>query len=196
MTMFAAPLLSIALEFWPGSGTLIALVGKWFVFWAVGVRLGLAGVRQFVQPSFTAKDIFKIADEKAWAIVRELGFANLALAIVGLASLVKPVFVLPAAIMAGNFYGAASVPHLLARGRTMKETIAMARDLFAFVMLAVLWSARWANPRGPTRDRATGGGRLYRQANDCQDRTTRIWNCRFGPLHMDLWITPSSTGAT
>jgi hypothetical protein len=32
------------------------LVGKWFVFWAaVGVRLGLAGLRQILQPSFTAE---------------------------------------------------------------------------------------------------------------------------------------------
>jgi len=137
VTMFAAPLLSIALDFWSGSGPIIALVGKWFVFWTVGVRLGLAGVRQIAQPGFTAKDIFKIADEKAWAIVRELGFANLALAIVGLASLAKPTFVLPAAIVGAIFYGAAGAQHLLARGRTTNETIAMASDLFAFIMLAL-----------------------------------------------------------
>ena len=101
VTMLAAPLLSIALEYGSGSGPLVALVGKWFVFWTVGVRLGLAGARQIVQPGFTAKDIFNIADEKALAIVRELGFANLALAIVGLVSLVEPTFVLPAAITAG-----------------------------------------------------------------------------------------------
>ncbi len=42
-TMFVAPLLSIALDrLWLG-GSSIELVGKWFVFWAVGVRLGLAG---------------------------------------------------------------------------------------------------------------------------------------------------------
>ena len=137
VTMLAAPLLSIALEYGSGSGPLVALVGKWFVFWTVGVRLGVAGARQIVQPGFTAKDIFNIADEKALAIVRELGFANLALAIVGLVSLVEPTFVLPAAITAGIFYGASGVQHLLAPGRTMKETIALASDLFAVVMLAV-----------------------------------------------------------
>jgi hypothetical protein len=38
--------------------SMIFLVGHWFVFWGVGIRLGLAGLRQFLQPSFTARDIF------------------------------------------------------------------------------------------------------------------------------------------
>jgi hypothetical protein len=137
VTMFAAPLLSIALDVWSGSGPLLALVGKWYVFWAVGVRLGLAGARQVLQPSFTAEEIFAISDEKAWLIVRELGIANFALAIVGLASLIKPAFTLPAAIIGGVFYGGAGVQHIFSRGRTTKETIAMATDLFAFVVLTV-----------------------------------------------------------
>jgi hypothetical protein len=33
------------------------IVGKWFVFWAVGVRLLMAGIRQIVQPRYTAETI-------------------------------------------------------------------------------------------------------------------------------------------
>jgi hypothetical protein len=60
-----------------GAADVMLLVGKWFVFWAVGVRLFIAGVRQVAQPQFTAESIFEIKDRAAFAIVRELGFANL-----------------------------------------------------------------------------------------------------------------------
>jgi hypothetical protein len=50
------------------------LVFRWFVFWGVGVRLLLAGVRQVIQPSFTAREIFHLASADAEVIVRELGF--------------------------------------------------------------------------------------------------------------------------
>ena len=53
------------------------LVFRWFVFWGVGVRLFVAGVRQVAQPSFTAREIFHLASPDAEVIVRELGFANL-----------------------------------------------------------------------------------------------------------------------
>jgi hypothetical protein len=65
-------------------------------------------VRQIVQPKFTA-EMFKINDEKAWPVVRELGIANLGLAVVGLASLAKPSFRLPVAIIAATFYGGAAL---------------------------------------------------------------------------------------
>ena len=101
------------------------------------MRLALAGARQILQPAFTAKEIFRIADDRASLIVRELGMANSALAIVGLMSLFRPTFVLPAAIAGGLFYGAAGLQHVLNRERTTKETIAMASDIFAFAMLAI-----------------------------------------------------------
>jgi hypothetical protein len=75
------PLASIAAEvvrFGHNIGDM-GLIGKSFVFWAVGVRPFLAGVRQVLQPSFTAVEIFEIHEPKALAIVRELGFANLSM---------------------------------------------------------------------------------------------------------------------
>ena len=38
-----------------GAADVMPLVGKWFVFWMVGVRLFIAGVRQVAQPQFTAE---------------------------------------------------------------------------------------------------------------------------------------------
>ena len=68
------PLVSIAAEgIRLGHGIAdVGLIGKWFVFWAVGVRLFIAGARQVLQPSFAATEIFEIHEPKALAIVREL----------------------------------------------------------------------------------------------------------------------------
>jgi hypothetical protein len=78
LTMLVLPLGSIAVEHGlHGAAPLMGLVSKWFVFWGVGVRLGLAGGRQVLRPGFTARDIFRLEDEGALPLVRELGVANL-----------------------------------------------------------------------------------------------------------------------
>lgn len=141
ITMFLAPAGSIAFELSKNPDLpLMSLVGKWFVFWGVGVRLGLAGLRQFLQPVFTAREIFHMQGEEALPLVRELGVANLASGVVGLASLAMPAFVLPAAISAGIFYAVAGVRHAMERGRSFNENIAMVSDVFiAVVLAAVVW---------------------------------------------------------
>jgi len=55
--MLVCPLTSIGIQILlGGSGVLTAaVVAKWFVFWMVGVRLFLAGLRQIVQPRYTAE---------------------------------------------------------------------------------------------------------------------------------------------
>jgi len=63
------------------------------VFWAVGVRLALAGLQQYLRPAFTSQDILGIDAPEAHVLVRELGGANLAAGAVGLASLAAPSFV-------------------------------------------------------------------------------------------------------
>ncbi len=115
---------------------LIPLVGKWFVFWSAGVRLVLAGLRQFFQPRFTSEQIFGIKSDEALPIVRELGVANFATGVVGIASLAQPSFTLPVAIAAAIFYGVAGIRHAAEGGRTGNENIAMVSDLFVFLVLA------------------------------------------------------------
>jgi len=137
LTMFVLPLGSIGLEHVQHpAAPLVPLVGRWFVFWSVGVRLGLAGLRQMVQPRFTAVEIFHLKSDEALALVTELGVANFAAAVVGLASLWAPSFVLPSAISAGLFYGIAGVRHIPERAKSRNEAVAMISDLFMFLVLA------------------------------------------------------------
>src|SRR5208337_1887623 len=81
LLMGALPVASIAVEFAAlhGGADLLSLIGKWFVFWPVGVRLILAGLRQVADPKFTAGTIFGVKDAAALTIVQELGFGNLSI---------------------------------------------------------------------------------------------------------------------
>jgi hypothetical protein len=139
LLMGVCPLVSIAVETVMKSGAdPLFLVAKWFVFWPVGVRLLLAGLRQTANPSFTAKTIFDVQDEAALPIVRELGFGNLSIGLLGALSLLVPSWVVPAALVGGLFYGLAGVQHLRKRDRNGVETIAMVSDLLLFLVLAVV----------------------------------------------------------
>jgi hypothetical protein len=128
--MLVLPLLSIAVEATLVSGTdPVFLVGKWFVFYAGGLRLLLAGASQIVRPQFTARSVFGIKDAKASRIVSELGFANVSIGLLCMLSLAFPEWVLPGAIVSGLFYGLAGGKHFLNGARGGTENIAMVTDL-------------------------------------------------------------------
>jgi hypothetical protein len=117
--------------------SILFLIGRWFVFWAVGVRLFIAGARQVIQPRFTAEEIFSIRDRASFVIVRELGFANLSMGILGICSVFRAGWIVPAAIVGGLYYGLAGVGHVFQAHRNAKEYMAMISDGFAFFVLAV-----------------------------------------------------------
>ena len=66
LTMFLLPVVSVFVEHAViPAEPIIFLVGRWFVFWGVGVRLTLAGLRQFFHPAFTATEIFHMKSGEA-----------------------------------------------------------------------------------------------------------------------------------
>jgi hypothetical protein len=147
LLMLVLPLGSIWVEHaWLASTAPLAmLAGKWFAFWTGGVRLALAGLRQFFQPQFTAERIFKLEHPDARVIVRELGIANFASGMVGLLCLRWSEFVLPVAINAGIFYAIAGVQHLTKPRKSAEQTVAMVSDLFAALVFASYVAVRAVN---------------------------------------------------
>jgi hypothetical protein len=145
LLMLVLPLLSVAAEapMLPDAGALMGLVGKWFTFWAVGVRLFLAGLSQVFRPQLTSEGILGIKDPGAYVIVREVGFGNLAMGTLGLLSLVVSGWVVPAAIAGGLFYGLAGVEHAIRKDKTGKEWIALVSDLLIFMLLAAFVATRF-----------------------------------------------------
>lgn len=137
LLLVIAPLGSIYYEasYLHSSAPLLLLVGTWFTFWAAGVRLFIAGMRQIIQPRFTASEIFKIDGEDVFPLVREIGFGNLSIGTLALATLFRPGWLLPSALVGGLYYGFAGVMHVFATTRNPKENLAMVSDLAIAVVL-------------------------------------------------------------
>jgi hypothetical protein len=147
LLMLVLPAASVAIESFGGPGAgFLALVGKWFVFWAVGVRLLVAGIRQAAEPSFTAGTIFGIADKAAEKLVVEIGAANIAIGLLGVLTLTVPDWIVPAAIAGGLYYGIAGIMHFVGGPRNATETIAMVSDLLIFALIAFWLVVTWATP--------------------------------------------------
>lgn len=144
LLMLVLPLISVAAQapMLPDIGALMGLIGKWFTFWGVGVRLFVAGLMQAFRPQFTAEDIFAIGDPSALPIVREVGLGNLAIGTLGLVSLFFPGFLLPAALAGGLYYGLAGIGHALRKERTAKEQVALVSDFGIFLVLAAFVATR------------------------------------------------------
>lgn len=135
--MLVLPAASVVIEYAVAGGPdIVLLIGKWFVFWAGGIRLLLAGVRQIAQPEFTAATIFESHDLGTQKVVQELGFSTLSIGVVSALVLLRPGFMLPAAIAAGLFYGLAGFKHIANTGKNTHELAATASDLFIFAVLA------------------------------------------------------------
>ena len=115
-----------------------SLMFKWFVFSGVGLRLLSAGLKQLINPSFTAKEIFKVNDEKSFSIVREVGLANISFGFIGLLSFFLPQFRLAAAISGGLYFGLAGCLHLFNKVKSRDEIFAMISDYFIFFVLLIL----------------------------------------------------------
>jgi len=137
LLMFVFPLSSIAAELLIAHrhADPVLVIGRWFVFWAVGVRLFTAGLRQALGPQFTAREIFGITSREPLVIVRELGFANLSIGLIGLAAVLKPGWVVPAALAGGVFYALAAVQHVAKRGKNRMELWATASGVFIALVL-------------------------------------------------------------
>ena len=135
--MFVLPVASVLIEHALAGGVdIVLLIGKWFVFWAGGIRLLLAGVRQVARPAFTARTIFESDDPATQKVVQELGFGNLSLGLISVLVLLRPDFMLPAAIATGLFYGLAGFKHVGNTGKNSHELAATVSDLFVFAVFA------------------------------------------------------------
>jgi hypothetical protein len=76
--------------------------------------------------------------------VREIGFGNLAMGALALASLAVPGWLLPAAIVGGFYYGLAGAGHVLNTNRSTNELVALVSDLWIFLVLALFVATRLA----------------------------------------------------
>jgi hypothetical protein len=139
LLMVLFPIVSILLDFFllKSSTDMFLLIGKWFVFWAVGIRQLFAGLRQSIQPQFTLEKIFGIKNHESLIIVQELGFANVSMGLLGILSIINNEWILPSAIISGLYFGTAGIRHIIRNDKNSIEIIAMLSDLFLFTILLI-----------------------------------------------------------
>ncbi|MDB5281502.1 MAG: hypothetical protein JWO06_577 [Bacteroidota bacterium] len=134
--MLILPVSSVAFEYFRHTADLgWLLIGKWFVFWAIGVRVFIAGVRQVTKPEFTAKEIFDLEGTESLVIIRELGLSNICVGLLAIISLFKPGWCGAAAFTGGLYFGLAGLLHVIKKPVSKNEVIAMVSDLYIFVIM-------------------------------------------------------------
>jgi len=138
--MVLLPIASIVIELVVSGGDADVwfTIGKWFLFWGVGVRLFTAGLSQALKPQFTAKGILgEAGSPAALQVVQELGYANLGMGAVGLIAPWVSDWAIPAAMPATVFLGLAGVRHIGKSGKNRNELLATLTDLFVAAVLLV-----------------------------------------------------------
>lgn len=142
LLLLVFPAASVVVDIFVQFGTvsetsMLALVGKWFTFWAVGVRLGMAGLMQIFRPQYTVKEILGIDSQQANVLARELGFANFIFGTMGIISMFHSSWLIPAAYAGGLYYVLAGLGHIATTNRNPKETFALATDFYAGIVLII-----------------------------------------------------------
>ena len=137
LLIFVLPVCSLLVELlvFGNSAGVFLLIGKWFTFWGVGARLLLAGLRQAIQPRFTAENILGIKSKDAFQAVQELGFANISIGTIGILRIFSSSWAMPSAIAGCLFYGFAGFRHVVKSERNALENTALVSDLFIFAIL-------------------------------------------------------------
>jgi hypothetical protein len=143
--MFLFPIASVLIESVANKNHagLITLIGEWFVFWAIGVRLFTAGLRQSIKPGLTSEGILGIKGKEVWIIVRELGFANIAIGLAGIIALWKPEWRLAIAFIGGLFLLLDGIQHIASKQRNFEENVAMYSDLTIAILMGVYLVVRF-----------------------------------------------------
>lgn len=139
--LFILPLLSISGDHFIEKEVIDwQLIFKWFIFWTIGIRLFTAGIKQASDPAYTGTKIFKFRHKESYVVIRELGFANIALGVMGILSLINNDWRIMAAICGGLFFGLAALQHSTRKPDTQNEWIALLYD-FAVFLLTVIYLA-------------------------------------------------------
>ena len=139
LMLFVLPVVSFFIEWQISDSTIntVASIGKWFIFYAAGLRLFIAGIRQISKPAFTAKEIFHFTTNESFPVIKELGFANICTGLVGIISLFIPSWRIVSAFSSGLYYGFASFTHLTKKMAGANERFALLTDIIVFILLLV-----------------------------------------------------------
>ena len=172
--MFIFPIGSIIAEIvLSPNSNIVFIIGKWFVFWVIGIRLFTAGIRQIIQPKFTAENILGLKEKESWVLVRELGFANAALGVLGILSLLFREWIMPCALSGGIFLGLAGINHIFIKNKNNHEKAAMISDILISILLITYFVLSLIKLRRPTPAPPGGAAPCPKGVNYAQSNSVK-----------------------
>lgn len=130
------PLLSIVIEFLLTKATLDpGLIGKWFIFWSIGIRLFFTGIYQIINPEFKVSSKVITTGKENLLVIRELGLANISIGLIGIISVFNNEWRQVAAIAGVVFFGLTGIQHFLQKPGTNNEMVVMGIEIFMFSII-------------------------------------------------------------
>ncbi len=129
------PLACFAVEMLMKRGDRSDCIGKWFIFWAIGIRCLVAGIVQLFSPGFGSENT---AEASSFIYIQELGLANCCFGICASISIFLPKHRLY--MTAGAFsIGMAAILHFfrsgLDAGISFDEKTALISDICVLALL-------------------------------------------------------------
>ena len=135
ITMFLLPTICYLIENRKARVTGVD-VCKWYIFWTIGFRALTTGAMQFLNSSYTM-ELLQVSEESK-IIIMELGFAQFGIGLIGILSICKKSFRVPAIITYGIFMLGASIIHIVRfTTANAEEIVSLAGDLFVLVIAVV-----------------------------------------------------------
>ena len=135
ITMFLLPTICYLIENRKAKVTGVD-VCKWYIFWTIGFRALTTGAMQFLNSSYTM-ELLQVSEESK-IIIMELGFAQFGIGLIGILSIWKKSFRVPAIITYGIFMLGASIIHIVRfTTANAEEIVSLAGDLFVLVIAVV-----------------------------------------------------------
>lgn len=107
------------------------LFGKWFVFWAFGFRLFIAGIKQASDPSLSAKR----HNNEIFEMVRGLGITNICLGVGGILSLINETWRQVIAILGCLFFGLNTISCFTGGLTALNQKLTALFSLLVFIIL-------------------------------------------------------------
>lgn len=138
---FILPILFTIIEWFTGSVWILSdTFYKWFVFFALGLRLFSAGLTQLFKPTYTLHTVFKINDIKSAALVQELGVHNALIGFALMSMIVMPGYRDILTSIGAAYFGIAGLLHATRKEKAFNQYVAMMADLvIAVITLFFLW---------------------------------------------------------
>jgi len=110
------------------------IIGNWFIFWSIGIRLFTTGLMQIFNPVYTANLLQLNLND--FIVIRELGLSNFSIGLLGIISFFKHGLQKYVCLYILIFFSGASIIHItrLLQYAYLDEIITLITNIFTIIV--------------------------------------------------------------